>query len=280
MGAISGVTAKRHTVDQGYGRTSRQYQTPDGERYDSVTSILSVVGKPALINWAANTERALVIEAASNLWEDIPINGKKMSRTAYVATLTERIGKQKAHQKELAKAADIGSQVHALIEWNLRRELGQIVGPEPTVQDKAAWAFMSYEDWRKATKLVPVAIEQVVWSTQHRYAGTMDLFADVLIEPYGSCHVVLDWKTGKGIYPEALLQNAAYVQALIEMGHAAPPVHGAVVRLPKVETDPEFEVRIITPEEQVELFKVFVNVKALWDWSQAIEAARKVAAKA
>jgi len=280
MGAISGVTAKRHTVDQGYGRTSRQYQTPDGERYDSVTSILSVVGKPALINWAANTERALVIEAASNLWEDIPINGKKMSRTAYVATLTERIGKQKAHQKELAKAADIGSQVHALIEWNLRRELGQIVGPEPTVQDKAAWAFMSYEDWRKATKLVPVAIEQVVWSTQHRYAGTMDLFADVLIEPYGSCHVVLDWKTGKGIYPEALLQNAAYVQALIEMGHATTLVHGAVVRLPKVETDPEFEVRIITPEEQVELFKVFVNVKALWDWSQAIEAARKVAAKA
>ena len=280
MGAISGVTAKRHTVDQGYGRTSRQYQTPDGERYDSVTSILSVVGKPALINWAANTERALVIEAASNLWEDIPINGKKMSRTAYVATLTERIGKQKAHQKELAKAADIGSQVHALIEWNLRRELGQIVGPEPTVQDKAAWAFMSYEDWRKATKLVPVAIEQVVWSTQHRYAGTMDLFADVLIEPYGSCHVVLDWKTGKGIYPEALLQNAAYVQALIEMGHATTLVHGAVVRLPKVETDPEFEVRIITPEEQVELFNVFVNVKALWDWSQAIEAARKVAAKA
>ncbi|HAM41717.1 MAG TPA: hypothetical protein DCP69_10390 [Candidatus Omnitrophica bacterium] len=245
-----------------------------------MTSILSVVGKPALINWAANTERALVIEAASNLWEDIPINGKKMSRTAYVATLTERIGKQKAHQKELAKAADIGSQVHALIEWNLRRELGQIVGPEPTVQDKAAWAFMSYEDWRKATKLVPVAIEQVVWSTQHRYAGTMDLFADVLIEPYGSCHVVLDWKTGKGIYPEALLQNAAYVQALIEMGHATTLVHGAVVRLPKVETDPEFEVRIITPEEQVELFKVFVNVKALWDWSQAIEAARKVAAKA
>lgn len=270
MPALTPAVAKRHSVDQGYGRTSRRYTTPDGAVYDSVTSILSAVGKPALINWAANTERALVIEAAANLFEDLPLTGKRMSRPAYITTLTDRIGKQKAHQKELAKAAEIGSQVHGLVEWNLRRELGQQVGPEPHVHDKALWSFMVYEEWRKATHLVPVAIEQTVWSTTHQYAGTMDLYADVLLEPHGSCRVVLDWKTGKGIYPEALLQNAAYVQALIEMGHAEPGVYGCVVRFPKVESDPDFEVRLITPAEHAELFRVFLAVKALWDWSQAL----------
>lgn len=272
--ATAKPVAKRHTVDQGYGRTSRQYETPDGERYDSVTSILSVVGKPALINWAANEERKLVIEAAANLWEDVP-TAPKMSRPSYIATLTERIGKQKAHQKLLAKASEIGSSVHELIEWNLRKELGQEVGPEPKLDGKALWAFMAYEDWRKSVKLVPLAIEQAVWSATHRYAGTMDLFADLLIEPHGSVHAVLDWKVSKGIYPEASLQNAAYVNALVEMGHAAEPVYGVVVRFPKVDTDPDFEVKVIRADEQAELLDTFLAVKKLWDWAQLQEAKRK-----
>src|SRR5262245_49910510 len=98
----------------------------------SVTNILSVIGKPALVNWAANQERALVIEAAAALWEDVPTE-KKMSRPAYVATLTERLGKQRAHQRALTRAGEIGSEVHALIEWNLRKEAGQKVGPQPEI---------------------------------------------------------------------------------------------------------------------------------------------------
>jgi hypothetical protein len=43
------------SVDQGYGRTSRRYRIPGtDEAYDSVTSILSAIGKPALINWAGH----------------------------------------------------------------------------------------------------------------------------------------------------------------------------------------------------------------------------------
>jgi hypothetical protein len=65
--------AERLSVDQGYGRTSRRYRIPGtDEAYDSVTSILSAIGKPALINWAANQERALVMEAAANLHEHLP----------------------------------------------------------------------------------------------------------------------------------------------------------------------------------------------------------------
>lgn len=267
--------AKQINKTNRWGDSKRTYQTPEGDVYPSVTSILSVVGKPALVPWAAKTEREMVIEAAANLWEDAPLTTKKMSRAAYVATLQDRIGKTKAHQKELAKAAEIGTQAHALIEWNLQRELGQTVGPEPRVKDAALWAFMAYEDWRKNAGLVPIAIEQVVWSKTHRYAGTMDVFGKIMTSVHGPCAAVLDWKSGKAVYSEALLQNAAYVQAMIEMGHVAHPCYGAIVRLPKVETDPEFEVRLITPDEHAELFRAFVATRALWEWVQEQDAARE-----
>jgi hypothetical protein len=43
----------------------------------------------------------------------------------------------------------------------------------------------------------------------------------------------------------------------------------AAVRLLKSETDPESEIRLISPEKQVELFSTFLHVQALWNWQQA-----------
>jgi hypothetical protein len=262
--------AQRVSVDQGYGGTSRRYRIPGtDEAYDSVTSILSAIGKPALISWAANQERALVMEAAANLHEDLPLS-PRMSRLAYLATLQTRLGKEKAHQRELAKAAEIGSQTHGYIEWTLRRERGEAVGPEPRISDKALWAFMVWQDWQASVKLRPLAMEQVVWSTTYRFAGTLDFLAEITLPGHaGPVYVVGDIKTGKAMYDEARLQVAAYVAALREMEHAPPGVWAAVVRLPKSETDPEPEIRLISPEEQVKLFSTFLHVQALWNWQQA-----------
>jgi hypothetical protein len=259
-------------------RSGRHYTTPDGRMLPSVTTILTAIGKPALINWAAKVEREMVIEAAAALWEDVPVT-KKMSRVAYIATLTERIGKTRAHQKALTKAGEIGSEAHALIEWNLRKEMGQKVGPQPEISDKALWAFMAYEEWRKGAGLVPKAMEQMIWNPRDGYAGTMDLYGTVTIDG-APCLAILDWKTGKAIYAESALQNAAYVRALIEMEQIPAPIHGLIVRLPKVEGDPDFEVKVITPAEQDDLYKTFLAVKELWEWQQTQEAKRREAAGA
>lgn len=264
--ATATATAKRVSRADGYGRFTRFYETPDGGRYPSVTAILGAINKPALVNWAAKTEREMVLRAAGDLWEDLPVTTPKMSKAGYLATLDGRIGKVKAHTKELAKATDIGSEAHALIEWTLRSELKQAVGPEPRISDKAQWAFMAWEDWRKQANLVPLAVEQMVWSSTHGYAGTMDLYCELDLPTGGRGRVVTDWKTGKGIYAESSLQNAAYVHALMEMGQAARPVAGLVVRLPKVESDPEFEVKFIPYEEQTPLLKTFLHTLELWRW--------------
>jgi hypothetical protein len=46
-------------------------------------------------------------------------------------------------------------------------------------------------------------------------------------------------------------------------------VWGAVVRLPKTESDPEPEIRLISPEELDALLSVFLAVNRFWDWEQA-----------
>lgn len=247
------------------GKQGRFYDI-DGEKLPSVTTILQAVNKPALVQWAAKEERTMTILAAADLYEDIH-GTPKMSRSTYVTTLDARLGKVRANQKLLAKAAEIGTQVHKVIEWNIRRDLGQIVGPGPELSDKAAWAFMAYEDWAQSVNLKPILIEQVVSSRQHRYAGTMDLLAEV-----NGVLTLVDFKTGKSVYGEAMLQNVAYQAALAEMGHQKAEA-GLILRLPKVETDPNFEAVTVPPVDA--LFPVFLHVKAVWEWWFAEEQASR-----
>jgi len=246
---------------------SGRFYDVDGELYPSVTHILGAIAKPALIPWAAAQERTLVTDAAADLYvewlrEVVP---PQMPRAAYVATLLARLGQVKAHQKELAKAGEIGTQTHKLIEWTMRTAIGADAGPKPLVNEKALWGFMAFEDWAKSVALKPVLIEQTVYSKTHQYAGTMDLLARV-----NGVLTLVDFKTGKAIYPEAHLQSVAYQAALIEMGYVAPSA-GLIVRLPKVDTDPAFEVGTVPPV--AELFPVFQAVQALWKWSYAQDAA-------
>lgn len=260
--------ARRYQRDDGYGRSSRFYDLPDGLRLPSVTTILQAApAKPALINWAARTERDMVIRSSADLYEDLPV--QKMNRAAYVNTLESRIGKTKAHAKELAKASEIGAQAHARIEWILRKELKQAVGPEPILSDKALWAVMAWEDWRRTANLAPIAIEQAIWSVRHGFAGTLDLLCELDLPDGGRGKVVVDWKSSKGIWPEMALQNAAYVEAVIEMGHAPPHTHGLIVRLPKIESDPAFEVKWYLPQDRKRHFDAFLACLAVWRWQES-----------
>jgi hypothetical protein len=240
-------------------KIGRFYDTPDGT-FPSVTTILQVVAKPALVNWAASTERELVLATSYDVYShahSTPV----MSRSAWMLTMQNRLGKEKAHRKELAKAGEIGSQVHGLIKWTLRAKLCQEAGPSPHISDKAMWAFMVFEDWAKSVKLEPILIEQVVWSKTHGYAGTLDLLANV-----SGIETLVDFKTGKAVYREAHAQIASYRSALEEMGHGHPK-QSIIVRLPKDEQDPE--PRPVVADDDAVSFEAFLHAKKLWEWVNA-----------
>lgn len=225
--------------------------------FPSVTHILSCLAKPALINWAANLERELVMTASADLYEDAAALRTPLSRDAYLTTLHTRLGQVKAHRRSNDKAKEIGSQAHKAIEVALRRALGQTV-PEPRIGNEALWAYMAFDDWARAHAVRPVAIEQAVWSTLHGYAGTMDLLAHVDGEL-----ALVDFKTSKAIYEESFLQNVAYQVAIAEMGHGL-PTKGYILRLPKNTDDPAFEVAEVPP--LVELFPTFLAICQTWRW--------------
>lgn len=286
------VTSRVSRTD---GKTGRFYTITDPDtgasvKYPSVTTILNVINKPALIPWAAREERLATSEAAAELYTEL--HGKQqLPRSMYLLALEQRLGATKAHVKALAKAADIGSAIHGKIEWTLKRSLGQRVGPEPVLEDAALWGFMAYEDWAKAVGLRPRFIEQTVFSRQHAYAGTMDLLADLdarallgMLERQGpvgadlaawltarsTVTALIDFKSSKQIYGESFLQSAAYQKALIEMGHGRPD-GGLIVRLPKVTTDPGLEVAVVPNARQ--LMPAFLAARELFNWTFAQETA-------
>lgn len=154
----------------------------------SVTTILGQLSKPALTNWAA---KEVATYAAENMdaWQNLPMSD--------AIDLLKR-----APYRNMTKRQNIGSAVHAAIEsWQ---------GGEPVVEDLDLLPYIaaavSYLD-EQTTEVLEQ--EATVFSRQYLYAGTLDAIATLK----DGRTAVVDWKTGKAIYPEAALQLCAYANA-------------------------------------------------------------------
>lgn len=246
------------------GPRGRVYVKPDGTEFVSATTVLGVLAKPQLAKWAVNVELEHAAEVAAALRDEMALSMASLSRDSYRSALLARIGQGSASDRIMREASALGTSVHASIEWEERQQLGLPVGKKPILSEKGLHAFAAYRAWRKEYRLTPSAVEEVVWSDTHRYAGTLDLRGEVDL---GGKRVsaVIDWKVSTRIYPEASLQNAAYVHALLEMGLVAPPVVGLIVRLPRTASD-HVDVKVIPYEQHEALFQTFLATKALWEW--------------
>jgi hypothetical protein len=262
------IEARRQT------KRGRFYEIPQKNTqgialYPSVTTIISgAINKPALANWIAKVEREMVIEEALKMYTEMH-NEMLMQPEAWKLSLNTRLGETKASQKELAKAGEIGTTVHKSIEQELNKRMGLPVKTLPPLSEPAAMAYGHWLDWASSVDLEPLASEQVIWSHTHRYAGTLDLLARV-----NGKLAVIDWKTGKYVYNEAHLQNAAYRAAIREMGHGDPEL-GIIVRLPKTIEDPKFEA--VEADAEAPSMEVFLHTKSLWQWIEDRQSAWEIA---
>lgn len=226
----------------------------------SVTTVLNVISKPALIPWAVKMEREAIrwafLDWLTRLDGQTWQNWKPEQIWSVIEEMTQA---RRAAEKEKTKAAEIGTAAHALIEWFTKRELGLPVSIEPPdAPDAAQWAFMAWQDWARKVGFKPLESELVLYSTQHGYIGTADTIAWVNNEP-----TLVDYKTGKAVYREAHLQNVAYRAAYAEQ-NGGQWLAGLVLRLPKVDTDPEFEPVAVTAGP--EAMSAFLGFKAGWEW--------------
>lgn len=247
---------------------ARRYLCPNGRLYPSVTNAIGVMDKPALVHWSGMVERELCIESAVSLIRDFRADDlhEAPNPEAFGRLLTDRIGTKLACYRKRDEAGDIGTLAHALIEYHLRRRLGFAGLSEPEVPNNAQGeaalsAYLHFEEFAKRTDLEPVAMEVAVWS-ERGFAGRLDLLARVEGELS-----ILDHKTGKDLYSEAYLQNAAYRMALNErlaaLGRSERVTAGHLVLLPKaIDAGQQFRVGEIKDDTKAR--EAFLCALDLW----------------
>jgi hypothetical protein len=156
-----------------------QYIDFNGNRVAGVSTILSVLDKPALVVWA------------------------------------NRLGLQGIDStKYKDKMADIGTITHLRILHQLKctqPDLSEYSQADIKASDNC---MASYQSWLKGHKLEPICIETPLTSDRYGYGGTPDFIGlvDGRLE-------IIDYKTGNGIYGTAFYQIAAYRQMAQELGH-------------------------------------------------------------
>ena len=108
---------------------------------------------------------------------------------------------------ESKAAAAMGSNLHSIIEQVLRGN--EDIGI-PRELEKAVRGFCT---WRMAMPMTHLESEVAVYDGWTTCAGTVD----AIFRGHDGL-VVVDFKSGSKVYPEALLQVRAYIQALQYMG--------------------------------------------------------------
>ena len=180
----------------------RAYQKPgDPLPLWSVTTVLSnTVAKPALMQWYNRQGREAMAEKL------LPHIGKPLTEETLEGALKEAGQRPK---RTTEQAADVGARAH---DWlagyiNSRIEGHMFHAPPDDLSNVAE----SFHEWEKEAEIEQwLKTEFAVYSEGFRYAGSVDALA---YDTSGR-FLVLDWKTGNGLYPEMALQVAAYANAL------------------------------------------------------------------
>ena len=197
------------------------YKLSDGKRVPGTTTVLGVLNKPALVAWA----------------NKLGLEGIDSSR--YVD-----------------ESAKIGTLAHYLVQCHLTKQEPDLSQYGKFEIDKAENALISYFEWEKSRKIVPIENELPLVSEAYGYGGTIDCYCSIDGEIW-----LLDFKTGKAIYPEMLIQLAAYRQLLNENGFEVQKAK--ILRIGRDETE-GFEERTITDFTlQWELFKHCLEIYKL-----------------
>jgi len=167
------------------------------------------------------------------------------------------------YRKVRDQAADIGTVAHEMVRAHLldiEADWSKIYGGE--IIEKAEHAFYGFLDWEKENDVKPILIEESLTSEKMPFGGTIDLYAEV-----NGKKSLVDFKTGKGIYPPHRVQVAAYKMLLEEYGHKVDSAKILHFKRPNDEDDlePEFHVyNLDNIVKETEIFKVFAKNYKLW----------------
>lgn len=167
----------------------RHEYTDANGKVPSVTTILSIIAKPALISWAANSA---VDYIADQIKPGVSLDELQLQAIFEAG--------RKNHFQKKVDAGTIGSFVHKWVEQYIKGE-----NPPAPVNEGLQNSINQFLGWVAKHKVKFLVSEQVIFSKKFRFTGTLDFICEIDGKMY-----VGDLKTSSGIYPEYLIQTAAY----------------------------------------------------------------------
>jgi len=209
-----------------------------------VTNIVSILNRPALVNWATKLAIDKVREKKDLLATDLE------------AVLAEA---KREHYEVSKRAAELGTRVHAVADrWFSEDKLGlfrEMLAVKNDEERNALSAFLKFIQQNKVKRELG---ERKIYSKKYQYAGTADFIGQI-----NGKKVVADYKTSSAIYPEYFAQTAAYAQALEEEGFSIQET--AIIRIGK---DGSLEVK--TDKNWKKKLPVFLAMKKIYEWQMQL----------
>lgn len=223
-----------------------------------VTTVLSVISKPALVQWSAN-EAVKFVQAG--LTEEI-----LQDKTKFLDFLDEA---KVAHKKKKETAGEAGTKVHEEIEWMIEESINNrggifsesFIQPKDGLYSKQAELFYK---WALENKVRFISAEKHVYSKSMWVGG----IADFICEIDGKLFVG-DVKTSSNIYPEHFIQASAYAEMLKEMG--SPAVDGVII----VNLDKKGGFKVEKMFNPVRYFEAFKCALGLYRFTEELKTLTK-----
>jgi len=167
-------------------------------------------------------------------------------------------------------AADVGTCAHRLIQAHWQREDYNDVRAALAAEygentlDLAENAAISYFEWEKDHDVRAEFCERPMVSEKHRYGGTCDFYGLV-----DGKRTLLDLKTGSGIWPEHVIQVAAYRQMLREHGYRVERV--VILNIPRKESE-SFDAKWPSGKQLDAAWRIFRHLRAVYDLRKQVSA--------
>lgn len=177
--------------------------TLDDKPITGVTTILKVIAKPALINWAANMAVDYIqneIKGKTAIELDLFDNNRKSWDDIFNEA-------RKAHYQTRDKAGNIGTIVHKHCENWINGD------PVITAIPQELKMVDNFVGWAKENKVKFLQSERQVYSEKYWFCGTYDFLCEIDGKIW-----LGDIKTSSGIYPDMFFQTAGYQICEEEMG--------------------------------------------------------------
>ena len=160
-------------------KAHRRYHLADGSPVPSVTTVLSLIAKPAVVVWS----NRLGLDGIS-------------------------------YREHLDSLAEWGTCAHSLIEGDLTGRRPDVSDYTSDQLRVARIVLDTFHLWARGKDLVTHQVETPLTSEAFGFGGCPDWLGLI-----NGTLTVADWKTSSSVYDDHLFQASAYRQLLLEAGH-------------------------------------------------------------